>query len=155
MVIPKTFPSEVGRAIPCMPREVRELVWLHSGAQGAARPSSQRGALMVELMVALAIMIGVLLPVAYSFTSERRLARAYYNRAVAMEIVDGEMETLLAGEWRAFQPGTHDYTVHCAAATNLPPGRFTLSLQSNKVQLRWQPTGKDRGGHVIREAKLQ
>ena len=55
------------------------------------------GALMVELLVALAIMAGVLLPLAYSFTSERRLARAYYNRAVAMEIVDGEMEALVAG----------------------------------------------------------
>jgi hypothetical protein len=114
--------------------------------------AGQTGALMVELLVALAILAGVLLPLAYSFGSERRLARAYYNRAVAMEIVDGEMEVLMAGEWHRFQPGTHDYAVHCGAATNLPPGRFILTVQPGKLRLRWQPAGKDRGGAVTREA---
>ena len=70
---------------------------------------------------------------AYSFASERRLARAYYQRAVAMEIVDGEMEVLLAGEWRDFPPGTQDYRVHCGAATNLPPGRFILSVAAGQT----------------------
>ena len=115
----------------------------------------QRGALMVELLVALAILTGVLLPLAYSFVSERRLARGYYQRAVAMEIVDGEMEALLAGQWRAFSPGTHDYQVRAGAATNLPPGRFTLSVQPGKLRLRWQPAVKDRGGPVTREAMLK
>ena len=110
---------------------------------------------MVELMVALALLIGVLLPLAYSFISERRLARAYYNRAVAMEIVDGEMEALVAGEWRAFQPGPHEYKVHCVAATNLPPGRFSLMVQPGKLRLRWQPAAKDRGGSVTREAVIK
>jgi hypothetical protein len=111
--------------------------------------------LLVELLVALAILAGVLLPLAYSFLSERRLMRAYYQRAVAMEIVDGEMEALLAGEWRAFSPGTHDYRVHAGAATNLPPGRFILSVQPDKLRLRWQPALKDRGGPVTREAMLK
>jgi hypothetical protein len=110
---------------------------------------------MVELLVALAILTGVLLPLAYSFVSERRLARGYYQRAVAMEIVDGELEALLAGQWRAFPPGTHDYQVHAGAATNLPPGRFILSVQPGKLRLRWQPARKDRGGPITREATLQ
>jgi hypothetical protein len=107
---------------------------------------------MVEVLVAVALLIGTLFPLAYSFATERRLARSYYQRAVAMEIVDGEMEVLLAGEWRAFSPGTHDYTVHAGAATNLPPGRFILTLQSDKLRLRWLPALKDRGGPVVREA---
>jgi hypothetical protein len=110
---------------------------------------------MVELLVAVALVIGGLFPLAYSFVSERRLARAYYHRAVAMEIVDGEMETLLAGEWRAFPPGTQDYRVHAGAATNLPPGRFILTVQPDKVRLRWQPALKDHGGPVTREAVLK
>ena len=110
---------------------------------------------MVELLVALAIVIGVLLPLAYSFASERRLARAYYQRAVAMEIVDGEMEVLLAGEWRVFSPGTQDYQVHAGAATNLPPGRFVLTVQPDKIRLQWLPATKDRGGPVTREAMLR
>ena len=115
----------------------------------------QHGFLMVELLVAAALLIVVLFPLAYSFASERRLARSYYQRAVAMEIVDGEMEVLLAGEWRAFSPGTHDYPVHALAATNLPPGRFILTLQPGKVRLRWQPAHKERGGPVTREAILK
>jgi hypothetical protein len=103
----------------------------------------------------MAILAGVLLPLAYSFVSERRLARSCYQRAVAMEIVDGEMEALLAGEWRAFSPGTHDYVVHAGAATNLPPGRFLLSVQPGKLRLRWQPALKDHGGPVTREAILK
>jgi hypothetical protein len=121
----------------------------------AARHRRQRGALMVELLIALAILAGVLLPLAYSFVSERRFARGCYQRAVAMEIVDGEMEVLLAGQWRAFTPGVHDYVVHAGAATNLPPGRFILSLQPDKLRLRWQPAVKDRGGPVTREAMLK
>jgi hypothetical protein len=110
---------------------------------------------MVELLVAIALLAGVLLPVAYSFASERRLARAYYQRAVAMEIVDGEMEALLAGQRQAFTAGTHNYPVQCAAATNLPPGRFILTVQPDKLRLRWQPAVKDRGGPVTREALLK
>ena len=121
----------------------------------ATHDRRQRGSLMVELLIALAILSGVLLPLAYSFASERRLARADYQRAVAMEIVDGEMEALLAGEWRAYSPGTHDYAVHAGAATNLPPGRFILSVQPGKLQLRWQPALKDRGGPVTREAMVK
>jgi hypothetical protein len=121
----------------------------------AARRRHHQGSLMVEVLVAMALLLGTLFPLAYSFAKERRLARSYYQRAVAMEIVDGEMEVLLAGEWRGFSPGTHDYPVHAAAATNLPPGHFTLTLQSDKLQLRWQPGQKDRGGPVAREALLK
>src|ERR1035437_2883347 len=113
-----------------------------------ARRRHQRGALLVELLVAMALLVGVLYPLAYSFTTERRLAPSYYQHAVAMEIVDGEMEVLMAGEWHAFPQGTHDYQVHAGAATNLPPGQFTLSIEPPKLRLRWQPALKDRGGPV-------
>jgi hypothetical protein len=113
------------------------------------------GFLMVELLVALALVVIILLPFAYAFAGERRIALASYQRAVAMEIVDGEMEMLVAGEWRAFPPGTHDYQVHAGAATNLPPGRFILNVRSGKVRLRWQPALKDHGGPVTREAVIR
>ena len=61
----------------------------------------------------------------------------------------------MAGEWRAFPPGTHDYHVHAGAATNLPPGRFILTVQPSKVRLHWQPDRKDHGGPVTREAILK
>lgn len=115
----------------------------------------QSGSLMVELLVAMALLVGVLFPLAYSFAAERRLARSSYQRAVAMEIVDGEMEVLAAGQWRAFLPGAQDYRVHAGAATNLPPGHFILTVEPGKLRLRWQPARKDQGGAVTREAIIK
>jgi len=116
---------------------------------------SGRGHLMIELLVALAIITGALLPIAYSFASEKRLARSSYQRAVAMEIVDGELEALAAGQWRAFSAGTHDYSVRAGALTNLPPGKFLLTIAPGKVRLEWLPGVKDHGGPVAREAVIK
>lgn len=110
---------------------------------------------MAELLVATAILLAVLLPVAYSFDAEKRLARTYYTHAIAMEVVDGEMEVLLAGEWHAFTPGTHPYSPKAESLTNLPPGQFTVTIDPNKVRLEWQPALKQYGGPVVREAKLK
>ena len=118
-------------------------------------PARQRGSLMIELLVAMAMLTFALVPLAFSTASERRLARAYYQRAVAMEIVDGELEVLASGEWRSFTPGTHDYLIHAGAATNLPPGRLLLTVQPGKVRLEWQPAAKLRGGPVVREVAVQ
>ena len=113
------------------------------------------GSLMVELLVAMALLTGALLPLAYSIASERRLARSSYQRAVAMEIVDGEMEVLAAGGWRAFTPGTHEYPVAAGAATNLPTGRFLLHIEAGKARLEWRPSVKMHGGPVVREMTVR
>src|SRR5437879_12593540 len=75
----------------------------------------QRAALLTELIVAMALLVAAVLPVAYSLVAEKRYARAAYQHAVAMELVDGEMEVLRAGEWRGYRPGTHDYAVRAAS----------------------------------------
>jgi hypothetical protein len=121
----------------------------------SSRFKREGGALMIELMVAIALLAIAVLPIGYSIASEKVLARAYYERAVAMEIVDGEMEVLLAGEWRNFSPGTHDYTIHANAATNLPPGKFLLTIESGKLRLEWRPDEKHHGGPVVREAVVK
>ena len=122
----------------------------------AAIRRRRSGALMTELFIAMAIMVGVLLPLAYSIISEKRLARTAFHRAVAMEIVDGEMEILAAGEWRSFVTGKHEYPIHAIAATNLPPGKFLLTVNTNKVRLEWQPSAKRYGVPVVfREANIK
>jgi len=113
------------------------------------------GSLMPELLVAMTLLIVAVLPIGYSLASERVLARAYYERAVAMEIVDGEMEVLLAGAWRTFPVGTHDYPVHADAATNLIAGSFQLTIQPNLVRLEWRPGEKRHGGSIVREAVVK
>ncbi len=120
-----------------------------------SRRTRCRGGLMVELLVAMSLLLAGLLPLAYSTLSQYRLARACYQRAVALEIVDGEIEVLAAGEWRAFPPGTHEYAAHAAAATNLPPGQMLLTIQPGTVRLEWQPAARQHGGPVMREVKVR
>jgi hypothetical protein len=110
--------------------------------------------LMVELLAAIALLTGALLPVAYAFTAERRLARAQYHHAVAMSIVNGELEILAAGGWRGLQPGTHDYPISAGAATNLPPGVFLATFTNRTVRLEWLPAGKTHAV-IKQEVRLQ
>ena len=116
------------------------------------KQDTMRGSMMLELMVAIGILATALIPLSYAFVYEQRLARAYYCRAVAMEIVDGEMEALAAGEWRAFSEGAQAYAVRGAAATNLPAGKFELTRRGQRLRLEWIPEGAAHGGLVVREA---
>ena len=119
------------------------------------RRRRERGALMTEGVVALAILSAVMLPLSFSFLQESKLLRAYYHRAVALEIIDGEMEVIVAGEWRAFHQGRQNYSVRAQAATNLPPGAFTLTLTDGLARLEWAPAKHSSGGVVMREVKVQ
>jgi hypothetical protein len=114
----------------------------------------QRGFLTAELVVAAAILVLAMLPLSYGIIRERTLTRACYYRAVAVEIVDGEMEVLRAGEWRVFGEGSHPYAVRAEAAKNLPPGRFNLTREGNRLRLEWVPEKRAKGGRVSREAIL-
>ena len=117
--------------------------------------SKERGALITELMVAMAIIVIALFPLAFSFAQEAKFLRASYNRSVAMEIVDGEVEALLAGEWRSFQEGAQDYAPHARAETNLPSGKFQLTLTGHRLRLEWLPSEKDQGARVVREVTVK
>ena len=111
--------------------------------------------LTTELMVAMAILVSTVLPLGYSLILETRYLRASYQRAVAMEIVDGEMEILAAGEWRSFPEGTHPYPVRVAAATNLPPGQFQLTRTVDHLRLEWRPDRRKGMGVVVRDVTIK
>jgi hypothetical protein len=115
----------------------------------------QRGIVMAELVLAMGIVIIAMLPLSFSVSSDARLFRATYQRAVAMEIVDGEMEILAAGEWRNFPEGAHPYTVHANAAANLPPGRFQLTRADRHLRLEWSSAKKQGIGPVVREVTVK
>lgn len=118
------------------------------------RWANNRGWLMTEAMVAMGILVSALLPLAGSFVYEQHVCRLYYQRAVAMEIVDGEMEILVAGEWRSFGEGIHPYPVFTSAARNLPPGNFVLTVRNHHVRLEWQPATPRLGSRILREADV-
>jgi hypothetical protein len=81
--------------------------------------------------------------------------RAEYFRGTAMEIVDGEMEVLAAGEWRDFSEGSQPYTVHARAATNLPPGHFQLTKTGNHLRLEWTSNHRQGIGTIVREVTIK
>ncbi len=124
-----------------------------SEPKGRRRAGPRRGYLEVDLVVALAILMLAVLPVGYSVLQERKLTRAYYSRAVAMEIVDGEFEVLRAGAWRRFEEGSHSYQPHAESASQLPSGRFTLTVTGEQLRLVWQPEGRGSGSAVVREGR--
>jgi hypothetical protein len=110
------------------------------------------GWMVAELLVAIAILALAMIPLAYSFRSEERLVRAHYNEVVAMEIIDGEMEMLRAGNWRAFLEGEQEYPVIAESRTNLPAGKFLLIRSNCTLRLEWRPEKKGMGGIIRREA---
>ena len=115
----------------------------------------KRAALTTELIVAMAVLTTTVLPLSFSFVHEMKLGRSYYQQAIAMEIIDSEMEILVAGEWRAFPQGAEKYPVRAEAAKNLPPGQFRLTKQGNKLRLEWVPQQRSKGINVSREWESQ
>ncbi|MDB6108633.1 MAG: hypothetical protein JWR69_383, partial [Pedosphaera sp.] len=74
-----------------------------------------------------------------------------YQKAAAMELVDGEMEILLAGEWRAFKEGNQPYELHGDSARNLSPGKAVLTITAKRVRLEWRPEKGELASMVVRE----
>ena len=101
------------------------------------------------------ILTVAILPLAFSFAHETKLVRAEYHRAVAMEIVDGEMEILAAGDGKQFREGAQDYSIHAKAAANLPPGAFKLTKAGNHLRLEWKSDRPIGIGAVVREVDVR
>ena len=116
---------------------------------------SEHGLLMVDMVVGMAILTLAIMPVAFSFVRERQLLHAAYCRAVAVEIVDGEMEILAAGAARDLPDGAQTYAVHASAAASLPPGHFQLTKTGNHLRLEWTPEAHQGIGVVVREVTLK
>jgi hypothetical protein len=111
----------------------------------------QRGMLIAEMMVAMAILVIAVLPLGYAFNSDARMLKITYQQSVAMEIVDGEIEILAAGAWRDQPEGSLPYPVHANAATNLPPGQFLLTRTANHLRLQWSSTKPSGISKIVRE----
>jgi hypothetical protein len=116
---------------------------------------SRRGFLMLDLVVAMAVLMIAIVPLGYSFARERQMLKIEYFRSVANEIVDGEMEILAAGDWKNFPDGPQNYSVHASAAASLPPGHFQLTKTGNHLRLEWNADEKHGIGAVVREVTVK
>jgi len=115
----------------------------------------RRGALIFEVVMAMTILVVAMLPLAFAMNSDAKLLRISYQRAVAMEIIDGEIEILSAGGWRDVPEGTHPFIVHAGAAANLPPGPFLLTHTAQHFRLEWSPEKKSGVGKIAREVTIK
>ncbi len=113
------------------------------------------GMLTTELVIAMGILAAVLIPLSFSFVNEQKLCRAYYQKAVLMEILDGEMEVLVAGESQNFGEGKKEISVRALSVKNLPEGKFFLTKTGNRLRLEWIPEKKTNAKPVAREAMLK
>ena len=91
------------------------------------------------MTVAVGLMAMVLIPLTVGFFKESKQMRDLYRESVAMEIVDGEMEILATGGVGGIiSEGSQPYAINAAAATNLPPGKFSLTREGKTLRLEWQ-----------------
>lgn len=116
------------------------------------RARRRSGMLTTDIIVAMSIMTLTIIPMAFSFMNEQHKARQLYQKAVAMELLDGEMEILAAGEWHAFKQGAQAYPLKGAAAQNLPKGEAKLTIAGNHLRLEWVPEKKLKENIIVREA---
>ena len=109
--------------------------------------------LEVDMTIAITILFLAVLPLAYSFASDAKAMRRIYERAIAMELLDGKMEVLAAGAWKNYPTGTNEIRLTGNAATNLTTDRALLIIKPELIRLEWH-TGNRRSQGIIRETKL-
>jgi len=114
-----------------------------------------RAFLQLDVAVAITVLALVFIPLSVSSSGDLDLARRQYFEAVALQLIDGEMDVLLAGERRKYTPGEHRITPVGEAVQNLPEGEFVLTVQDQKLTLAWVPTKRAKWGRVERVVELK
>ena len=119
------------------------------------RPARCRAFLQLDVAIALTVLALVFIPLSVSSSGDLDLARRHYFEAVALQLIDGEMDVLLAGEHRKYIPGEHRIKPVGDAVQNLPEGEFVLSVQDEKLTLAWMPKKLAKWGRVERVVELK
>jgi hypothetical protein len=116
------------------------------------RGRRESGMLITDILVAISIVTLTIMPMAYTYLEEQQAMKQLYQKSVAMELIDGEMEILAAGEWHSFKEGVQPYLLKGSAAKNLPPGAAQLTISGNHLRLEWVPKKKLKENVIVREA---
>ena len=111
--------------------------------------------LQLDVAVAITFLALVFIPLSISSSGDLDLARRHYFEAVALQLIDGEMDVLLAGERRKYTTGEHRITPVGEAVQNLPEGEFVLTVHDQKLTLAWVPTKRAKWGRIERVVELK
>lgn len=110
--------------------------------------------LTLEWVIAMAMFLIAFVPLGVLAAREFRLARSLYVRAVAGEILDGELEVLLAGGWKSLSLGTNLLVVRAEATNSLPPGRFESVFEPPRLTVQWRAAKPHLGGDTLRRGEV-
>ena len=119
------------------------------------RLARRRAFLQLDVAIALTVLALVFIPLSVSSSGGLDLARRHYFEAVALQLIDGEMDVLLAGERRKYTTGEHRIKPVGDAVQNLPEGEFVLTVHDQKLTLAWVPTKRAKWGRVERVVELK
>ena len=111
--------------------------------------------LQLDVAIALTVLALVFIPLSMSSSGGLDLTRRHYFEAVALQLIDGEMDVLLAGERRKYTTGEHRIKPVGDAVQNLPEGEFVLTVHDQKLTLAWVPTKRAKWGRVERVVELK
>ena len=114
-------------------------------------PSRRKvGAIHLEAILALALTAAVLLPISGIVVSQRRIASDLTRHLTMIELVDGEMELIAAGDWVRYPEGTHSVPLPSPEGFVPPVGELTLVRQGREFSLAWRPANRWIGGGIER-----
>ncbi len=119
------------------------------------RVAKCRAFLQLDVAVAITVLALVFIPLSISSSGDLDLARRHYFEAVALQLIDGEMDVLLAGERQKYTTGEHRITPVGEAVQNLPEGEFVLTVQEQKLTLAWMPNKRAKWGRIERVVELK
>ena len=119
------------------------------------RLARRRAFLQLDVAIALTVLALVFIPLSVSSSGGLDLARRHYFEAVALQLIDGEMDVLLAGERRKYTLGEYGITPVSEAVQNLPEGKFVLTVKQKQLTLTWVPTKRAKWGRVERVVQLK
>ncbi len=119
------------------------------------RLARRRAFLQLDVAIALTVLTLVFIPLSVSSSGGLDLARRHYFEAVALQLIDGEMDVLLAGERRKYTLGEYGITPVGEAVQNLPEGKFVLTVKQKQLTLTWVPTKQAKWGRVERVVELK
>ena len=111
--------------------------------------------LQLDVAIALTVLALVFIPLSMSSSGGLDLTRRHYFEAVALQLIDGEMDVLLAGERRKYTTGEHRIKPVGESVHNLPEGEFVLTVHDQKLTLAWVPTKRAKWGRVERVVELK
>ena len=111
--------------------------------------------IQLDVAVAIVILMLVFIPLTVTSSSKLDLARRHHVEAVVLQLIDGEIDVLLAGEQEKYNFGEHRITPAGEAAGDLPKGEFILTLKEKQLSLAWVPIKLAKWGRIERGVNLK